>query len=54
MRYIRKISYQLEPVLAALPLILTNEMVGFNVTSNKMLFVCTKGSISKQYNLKLA
>ena len=44
----RKISYQLELGLVALPLIMTNEMAGFNVTSNKMLFVCTKGSISKQ------
>ena len=39
-------------VLCALPVVLTNEMAGFNVTPNKILSGSAIGSISKQYNFK--
>ena len=38
--------------IGALPLILTNEMAGFNVTPNKMLSGSAIGSISKQSSFK--
>ena len=43
-------SILVNQTLCALPLLLTNEMAGFNVTPNKVLSGSAIGSISKQYN----